>query len=73
MDAIALLGLKREDLFKQPPVCPTDNSLTAHSYSLWDFQGLQGPFMDQGSNSGLCLTGLRPLRILAVFWNPGRL
>lgn len=35
MDAIAHLGLKREDLFEQPPACPTDASLTAHSYSLW--------------------------------------
>ena len=35
MDAIAHLGLKREDLFEQPPACPTDATLTAHSYSLW--------------------------------------
>ena len=41
----------------------------------WIFRGYRA-LMDLGSNSGLCLpaeAGLRPLRILAVFWNPGRL
>ena len=39
------------------------------------FRGYRA-LMDLGSNSGLCLpaeAGLGPLRILAVFWNPGRL
>ena len=35
MDAVALLGIKQEDLHILPPVCPTDETLTAHSYGLW--------------------------------------
>ena len=35
MDAVALLGLKQEELYELAPVCPTGEALTAHSYNLW--------------------------------------
>ena len=59
MDAIALLGLKREELYELPPVCPTGESLTAHSYSF---------LVQRDEARGAARAGRRPRRALQREW-----